>query len=251
MFHLRASGPAGVLLALLLAVPALAAGPPQSLRDALFGDRAGGMAPPPPVARYHLDVGESFVIDRLGRDEALLKFDGGDEVWALKGITGAHGDMIFKNDVGEPVLRATRWGGVTLFTPARPEGAPAALDGGAVALRAGGPIGPQALLAIMAQSSARAARAAGRPVLFDAPAVKAEFDWVFADAAELVADAFVRAAQGGRRVFLARFSAVRFQTGRAPAVAAEGPVVQITITPERGLAGRPSSRRVQMMVGRR
>ena len=118
----------GVIAALLLstAIPASAwAGPPQSLREALFGDHGsfGGMPEPPPVARYRLDVGASFVVDRLGRDEALLKFDGGDEVWALKGVNAAHGDMIFKNDLGEPVLRATRWGGVTLFTPARPEGA--------------------------------------------------------------------------------------------------------------------------------
>lgn len=253
MFKAAANGAAGVGLSALLALPALAAGPPHSLRDALFGERAGsgGMSPAPPVARYRLDVGASFVIDRLDRDEALLKFDGGDEVWALKGVNAAHGDTVFKNDLGEPVLRATRWGGVTLFTPDRPEGAAAALEGGALALRSTSPIGPQALTAVMAQSSARAGRMAGRLVAFDAHDVPAAFDWLFADAAQLAADAFVRAAQEGRRTLLARFSEVRFTPGRIASVASDGGVVRITVAPERGVAGRPSSRRIQAVVTRR
>nr|QQZ52104.1 DUF4908 domain-containing protein [Phenylobacterium glaciei] len=39
------------------------------------------------------------------------------------------GDIIYKNDLGEPVLRATRLGGLTLFTPDRPGGTAAALAG--------------------------------------------------------------------------------------------------------------------------
>ena len=251
------SGAAGVVLAMLFTLPAFAAaGPWSSPHDLLFPpDRImpNGMPPPPPVARYRLDVGESFVIDRLGRDQALLKFDRGDEIWALKGVTAAHGDMVFKNDVGEPVLRATRWGGITLFTPARPEGMAAALEGGAVALHSASssPIGPQALAALMAQASARAGRAVGHIVAFDAQAVPGAFDWLFADAAQIAADAFVRAAQDGRRVMVARFSEVQLAPGAAPSVAAHGAVVLITIAPERGVAGRPSSRRIQGVVTRR
>ena len=254
MFKAWPSGMAGVALAAVLALPAFAAGPPQSLHDALFppdGGALGGMPPAPPVARYRLDVGESFVVDRLGRDEALLKFDRGDEVWALKGVTAAHGDMVFKNDLGEPVLRATRWGGLTLFTPSRPEGMAAALEGGAVALHAVSPIGPQALAAVLGQSSARAGRAAGRLVMFNAQNVPGAFDWLFADAAELAADAFVRAAQDGRRTLVARFSEVHLAPGRTPSVAASGAVVLITVAPDRGVAGRPSSRRIQTVVARR
>ncbi len=197
------------------------------------------------------EVGDSFVIDRMGRDEALLKFDGGDEIWALKGVPAARGDMLFKNDVGEPVLRATRWGGVTLFTAAAPNGLPAALAGGAVALHAVTPIGPQALLAALAQASARSSHAAGRLVAFNAPDVPGPFDWLFADAAQLAADAFTRVAQDGRRVVLARFSEVRLVTGRGPAVVAAGTAVLIIVAPERGMAGRPSSRRIQTVVARR
>ncbi len=239
-----------------LCLPALAlAQPPSSLREALFGpDRlAGSPVPAPPVARYRLDVGGSFVLDRQGRDAALIKFDGDGEIWALKGVYGAHGDVIFKNDVGEPMMRATRFGGVTLFTASNPQGAPAMLAGGAMALRAASPIGPQALFAVLAQSSVRASRAVGRAVSFDAdlPEAAARFDWLFADAAQLAAEAFARSAATGRRTLAARFSTVRLLPGRAPGVAAERGVVRIVVAPEQGVAGRPSSRRILMMLTRR
>lgn len=240
------------MLAAALVQPAWAAAP-QSLRDALFGASrpSGYAAPVPPVARYRLDVGETFVLDRVGRDEALLKFEGGSEVWALKGVAGAHGDMIFKNDVGEPMMRATRFGGVTLFTTDAPQGLPAALEGGALALRPATPIGPEALLSSLARASLRASRSAGRAVLFDAPEVTPRSDWLFADAAQVAAEAFARTAAAGRRALAARFSTVRIVSGRPPAVAAQGPVVRITVDADRGLAGRPSSRRIALALGRR
>ena len=244
------------LFAAVLLLPAVAAAqPPGSLREALFGaDRlSGSPVPAPPVARYRIDLGESFVLDRQGRDTALIKFDGEAEVWALKGVPGAHGDVIFKNDVGEAMMRATRFGGVTLFTASSPQGAPAMLSGGAVALRAAPPIGPQALFAVLAQSSVRASRAVGRAVSFDAdlPEAAARFDWLFADAAQLAAEAFARSAAGGRRALAARFSTVRLLPGRRAEVAAERGVVRIVVATDQGVAGRPSSRRIQMLLTRR
>ena len=244
---------AGAWLAAAGAAPAFAQ-PPSSLREALFGDRPPGFAvPAPPVARYRLELGESFVLDRQGRDQALIRFEGGAEVWALTGVPGPHGDMIFKNDVGEPMLRATRFGGVTLFTASSPQGAPAMLEGGAVALRAAQPIGPQALFAVLAASSVRASRAVGRAVSFDAdlPEAAARFDWLFADAAQIAAEAFARSAAEGRRALAGRFSTVRFLPGRRADVAAEKGTVRITVATDKGVAGRPSSRRILMLLTRR
>ena len=120
-----------------------------------------------------------------------------------------------------------------------------------MALRAGQPIGPQALFAALALASARATRAAGRSVLFEAPDVAPVADWVFADAAQLAAEAFLRAAQAQGREVVARFSSVQLLTGRAPGVAADGATVRVTLVPARGVAGRPSSRRIQMALSRR
>ena len=90
-----------------------------------------------------------------------MKFDDSPEIWALRPHPAPRGDVIYKNDLGEPMLRATRLGGLTLFTADRPGGSPAALTGAGGALRLA-PLSPQALLEKLAQASARATRAARR-----------------------------------------------------------------------------------------
>ena len=115
---------------------------------------------PPPVARYVSETGDVFILDR-SQPKPLLKFEHSPEVWVLLPQPGPRGDVIYKNDLGEPVLRATRLGGVTVFTDARPSGAAAALAGGGSSLKLA-PLGPQALLERLAQASARASRAARR-----------------------------------------------------------------------------------------
>ena len=94
----------------------------------------------PPVARFRADNGDSFVLQRIGSN-ALLKFEASPEVWALNGLGGARGDTIFRNDVGDPVLRMTRLGGFTLFTPDQPNGLAVSLVGAAGPLKTPGPSG--------------------------------------------------------------------------------------------------------------
>ena len=87
-----------------------------SLREFLFGPSHS--APAPAVARYRVeDGGSSFVLDTASARSAFLKFEGSGEVWALHATPGPRGDVIYKNDMDEPVVRATHLGGVTLFTP--------------------------------------------------------------------------------------------------------------------------------------
>ena len=116
-----------------LAGPAWAG--PDNLRESLFGQHpAAGRNSSPPVARYVSQEGDVFVLDR-SQNRPLLKFQDSPEVWALKPQPAPRGDIIYKNDLGEPVLRATRLGGLTLFTEDRPGGTAAALAGGGPALR--------------------------------------------------------------------------------------------------------------------
>jgi hypothetical protein len=44
---------------------------------------------------------------------------------------------------------------------------------------------------------------------------------------------------------------VRFTTGRGPSAEAHGPVMQITIAPQLGVAGRPSSELIAAVLARR
>lgn len=228
---------------------------PQSLGDVLFGDRTPSrpLVGPAP-GRYAADAGHAFVLDRQSRDIALVRFEDSPEVWALTAAPGPRGDMIFKNDVGEPVLRATRMGGLTLFSPGRPEGEAAAQVSSGAALKVPTSIGPQALIQALAQASARASRAAQHLIAFEAPDVTSSTDWVFADAAWVTSEGFVRAVSrvgGSGRSFMTRVLAVRFVTGPAPDVATQGAVLRITVAPDRGPAGRPSSQRVAAKLAAR
>jgi hypothetical protein len=236
---------------MLLAGASSAFAEPTSLGAALFGPRSGRSGSLPETARFQVDPKTSFVLDRSG-GEALLKFEDSYEVWALRPTPGPRGDLIYKNDMGEPVLRATRLGGVTLFTSDRPGGTAAAFVGSAPAPRPLTSIGPVALYNILLQSSIRASRAAQHPVEFDAPDVGSAGDWVFADAANLAAEAFNRVASRVRagRTLVARFIKVQFATGHGPAAVAVGQVVQITVAPDQGVAGRPSSERIAFVISR-
>jgi hypothetical protein len=224
------------------------------LGDVLFGrapsdDRA---ATAPEVARFNAD-GSSFVLDVSAHDRALMKFDDSGEVWALAPTPGPRGDTIYKNDLGEPMLRRTQLGGLTVFTRDRPAGAAAALQGAAPFIRNVLLSGPGALFQIMAQASTRASHAAGRLINFEALDLTPGAEPVFADAANLTAQAFVRADHNARvaHAELMRYSKVAFVNGRPPNVQVFGQEVRITVTPDMGFAGRPSSQRISQVLFRR
>jgi hypothetical protein len=222
------------------ATPSAAA--PERLRDLFRGGPASRTAPPPPVARYVSEEGDSFILDR-SQGRVLLKFDDNPEVWVLSLHPAPRGDTIYKNDLGEPVLRATRLGGVTVFTDQRPEGTAAALAGGGAPIRLT-PLGPQALLERLAQASARASRAARRLIPFDADASPAS-SALIADAAMIASEAVVRMSRRQEdRVRLARLKQVRLGEGRRAGAQFSHGALQITVSPAQGLAGRPSSERI-------
>lgn len=196
----------------------------------------------PAVARYMSETGEGFILDRTN-GRPLLKFDSSMEVIALEAHPGPRGDVIYKNDMGKPVLRATRLGGLTVFTPERPGGSAAALAGSTAPLRIA-TISPNALFQRLYQASAQASKAAQKLIPFEADATPGSSSLV-ADAAGIAAEAIVRLSRraDGRRA-LARLSKVTVVQGRKPSAAVQKGVARITITPSDGLAGRPSSERI-------
>ena len=230
--------------ALALAQPALA-GPVDVLRQGLFHHREGREAGPP-VARYITEDGDVFTLDRT-QPKALLKFDSSFEVWALTPQQAPRGDTIYKNDLGEPVLRATRLGGVTVFTDHRPDGEAAALAGPGAPLRLA-IMGPQAVGERLLQSSFRASRAIRRLIPFEGEATPAS-SALIADAALVTSEAMVRLTKraDGRRL-LEKIQKVRLVEGRRAQVELSDGVLQVTVAPPQGLAGRPSSDRILHQV---
>ncbi|HEV2363176.1 MAG TPA: DUF4908 domain-containing protein [Caulobacteraceae bacterium] len=254
----------------VLAAPALARGPariasersaatgrPSAWARATAGDsgwmRARLTEPSPPdgagaVARYRTDDGAVFILDRSSR-QPLLKFEDSSEVWVLWPERGPRGDIIYRNDAGQPVLRATRLGGMTVFTDRRPGGAAASFDGGATPLRLT-PLGPVALYQRLFQASVRCTRAAGRLIGFDAPDASPASDPLIADAALTAAAALANlSARPGGKARLASISKVAFLEGARTGVSYKSGVVTITVAPSWGVAGRPSSEKILQALG--
>jgi hypothetical protein len=247
----KAAAVFAVLLGLWLSLASPAtAGPLGSLRDGLFGRHPsdGRDIAAPMVARYVTEDGDVFTFDR-SQAKALLKFDGSFEVWALQPQPAPRGDTIYKNDLGEPVLRATRLGGVTVFTDQRPGGAAAALAGIAPPLKLA-IMGPQVLLERLAQASARASRAARRLIQFDAGRPGQEATPIsaplIADAAMVTSEAVVRMSKrSDARKVLDHIARVQLVEGSHASVQLDGAgVLEVTVAPPQGLAGRPSSDRI-------
>ncbi len=231
-------------LSLGLSAPALG-GPVANLKDKLLGRHPvnGLEASAPPVARYVTEDGDVFTLDRT-QPKPLLKFENSFEVWALQPQPAPRGDIIYKNDLGEPVLRATRLGGVTIFTDQRPGGAAAALMGPGAPLRLA-IMGPQALFDRLTQAAFRTAHAVHRGISFDAQATPTS-SALIADAALVTSEALVRMTKrSDSRRFVDQIRRVQLVEGRTAAVDfAPGGVLLITVAPPQGQAGRPSSDRI-------
>ncbi len=234
------------MLACLVSVPDAQA---QSLREALFGEQPhdGRTEKAPPVAVFVSEGGDRFILDRT-RETALLRFSTNPEIWALKPSPGPKGDVVYKNDVGEPVLRSSRWGGLTLFSPDRPTGQPAAVLGRSEPIRVG-QISPTSLLQYLARASRRASEALNRLVPFNADVNTPGADYLFADSANVTAVALEQLADNPTaRSELNAVRQVRLTEGRPPSVRVEQGVLEIKIDYSQGFAGRPSSERISRSI---
>jgi hypothetical protein len=240
-----------LLLALVVTPDAGEAQGLHSLREYMVGQGAqdGRKTAIPPVAHFTTDEGDGFVFD-TSQSSPLIRFDGDDEVWVLTPTPGPKGDVIFKNDIGEPVLRASRWGGFTLFRPDDPMGNPAALSGKAKAINMGR-IPPDVLFQVIALSAKRASSAVGRGLPFSADEDKASavIDYLIADAASNASDAVVTLSrQNQGKKLLESVREVRMLEGSPPSVELKDGVLMMRLDVSRGWNGRPSSRRIMSVI---
>lgn len=241
--------------ALLLLVCAVESGVAQaqivnSLREAMFGNKGADSQKQtlPKVGHFVSEDGDAFVFDQ-SHSQALIRFDGDDETWTLTPTPGPKGDIIYKNDIGEPVLKATRWGGMILFTDTRPMGDPVSVTGKADAFTPGH-MSPGLLFQTLVHASRRVSVAVGRNFGFDAPDVTPGADYLYADAAQVTADALVSVALQTRgRKALAPVHSVQFVEGRPPSATLDDGVLVLKLDVQRGLwGGHVSSKRISHVV---
>lgn len=242
---------AATLTLLCLSTAAPASAQDGSLKDFLFGDKRGEsqrQAPPPPVARYVSETGEGFILDRSS-ERTLMRFENSPEIWVLQPSVGPRGDIIYKNDIGQVLLRATRVGGLTLFTGKRPAGASAALTGASSPIRLKA-IGPVELLRILLGASARTSRLSRHRISFESEATP-DSSTLIADAAVLTVMAIERLSQRpDGPAMTARIQRVVIVEGRRPEVILRAGTLLIAVTPSLGVAGRPSSERIAAVTVR-
>lgn len=240
-----------ILLAFALTATAGAADAQSSLRDAFRANRGEvRKAPAPPIARYVAETGDAFILDRAA-PQPLMKFENSSEVWVLSSQPAPRGDTIYKNELGEPMLRASKLGGMTLFTRERPGGDAAALMGKASSIQPPSFISVNVLFQRLVQASARASRAAQHRVSFETvddatPATSV----LVADTATVTAEAFERMARDGDRNLLARVTRVLLAEGHKPGANLKGGDLTVTYAPGKGLSGRPSSKRIIKIVNK-
>jgi hypothetical protein len=203
----------------------------------------------PLIGRYETDEGGVFVLDRSAQ-RPLLKFEDDPEIWVLQPAPGPRGDVIYRNDLGEEMLRATSLGGMTVFTEKRPGGSAAALDGASAPLRVAS-LSPAGLFTRFYQASVRVSRAAQHQIAFetrqDAEAASAAY---LADAAVVASEALVdMASRPQDKAMLAHVVDVVIAQGGKPNAAMQHGVLTITIVPSQGVFGRPSSRKIERAAG--
>ncbi len=229
----------------------------HSLKEAILGKQATGgrSSHAPAVAHFVSDRGEGFILDQSSQAAPLLRFDGDDEVFQLTATPGAKGDIIFKNDVGEPVLKATRLGGMIVFSSANGDaGDPAALTGSASAFSPDR-VTLTELVLHMTRSSVRVTNLCDHLVEFsaDSQTDKKGGDSslpVFAETVSVAADALVQiAVQADTKRALNRLHEVYFMEGRPPSAHIEKGVLIIKVDPDKGAwGGHPSSKRIMNVV---
>jgi hypothetical protein len=200
----------------------------------------------PLVGRFISETGSTFILDRSG-PAVLFRFEHSPEIWALRATAGPGGEVIYKNDMDQPVVRISRLGGLTIFTTQRPMGIPATLEGEGAPFHPPS-LSPQALLQLLVRDSARTSHAAERLIRFDAEAGPGS-EFVIADAAGVASEALVQMASIREgRPLLERVKRVRLSVGRRSDARFRGGVLEITVFPKAGLAGRPSSGRIARAI---
>ena len=213
----------------------------QAAQSQTLRNRSGGRAAPP-TGRYVAESGEAFILDRSGQ-RPLLRFDRRDETWVLRPTAAPRGDVIYRNDAGDQLLRVTPGGGMTVYTPRAPGGSPASFAGPGQSLTPP-TLGPTQLFQLMARRSAMLSQTMGRLIEINVD-TDGQAEGLAVEALILSTDAVLRIARSPTaRSSLDRLRSITILEGQRASVTYARGDLRIIVAPIQGVAGRPSSARV-------
>lgn len=213
----------------------------QAEQSQALRSRGAPSRTPPPVGRYVSESGEAFTLDRSGQ-RPLLRFDRRTETWVLRPTAAPRGDVIYRNDAGQQILRVTPGGGMTVFTTRAPGGSPVSFAGPGETL-APPTLGPLQLWQLMTRRSSMISQATGRLITINLDGERSEALCV--EALIVTTDAVIRLAQTpSARSSLNRLRSIVITEGSRSHVSFSRGVLTVELDPDQGMAGRPSSARV-------
>lgn len=182
-----------------------------------------------------------FVFDRSARN-ALILPDDGEEIYAVERARAAGGGEVWLTDTGRVLLRRSNLGGWTFFPADRPDGVIVEPVGQAQALVAT-PVDARALEDAandMVEHLARLSRNEIRAELTD---LNPMGDAYMIDTMMMIE----RAADRAPRRSLRELQVVRMGVAEAPRAQFDGEVLDVSIAPDEGYAGRPSSASIRQI----
>jgi hypothetical protein len=196
----------------------------------------------PPPGRYVSDSGEAFTLDRSGQ-RPMLRFDRRNETWVLRPTAAPRGDVIYRNDAGQQILRVNQSGGITVYTARAPGGSPASFAGPGESLSPPR-LGPSQLFQLMTRRSAMVSQTMGRLIEINVD-TNHEAEGLTVEALILSTDAIMRIARSpSGRSSLNQLRRIAIVQGQGAAVTYARGELRIVVAPSQGVAGRPSSARV-------
>ena len=177
-----------------------------------------------------------FIFDRSAAVPLIRSDDDTDEILAVHQVRAAGGGEMWITDTGRVLLRQSNLGGWTYFPADRPDGVIVEPVGQAQPLIAE-PIDGDALERAASDMAHALAQISRKEVLAELTALDPEGNAYMADAMLMVR----RGADLAPRRTVRDLEVVRLGVGEAPHVTYDGQVLDVSITPELGYGGRPSS----------
>ncbi len=235
-------------LLLSAASPALAG---DSLSTKLEARRVGIIEPGTYQAGEHV----TFTLARWN-DKYLLRFNGDPEIYVLYPSSTTMGGRILKYDTTRTAISVSGWGGITVYTDARPAGLPAMrADEHDPAFPSARPTSFRELRNAAKDESAHLSYTRTVKITFLADWDRlAQHPAVWAQAFQAIEntgrgiDRFT-ASTKGREIVSRKLRAVRLQDGMRPAIAISGKTLLVTFDASKTYAGRPSSRAILHALG--
>lgn len=216
----------------------------DSISEILSRERLGVIEP----GSYLAGDSVGFAIENLGNN-FLLRFQGAPEAFVLYADRSSMGGRVLKYDDGETALQVTVWGGITLYTDAKPGGLPAVRTGDAQPFV----LSNISLSDLQGAASGAAQHFASMRRLHFSIAM----DWAAIESDSglraLYNDAMQNAVRGierftssaaGREAMSKRVETVSIVAAPRPKVIMASRTLQVTFNPGAGYVGRASSRAI-------